>query len=369
MSQPKSVTWKLDPHTKAKHEILQRYLGAWYPILCNTNERVIFIDGFSGPGIYSGGEPGSPIIALRAAIEHLANLQNELIFRFYDDILERVKCLEEEISKLEIPPNYNVVAEHGKFSDKILKPLEYLESQVNKPIPTFVFIDPFGFKDVRFDIIRRLLNLQKCEVLINFNISGMRRNIDHDDPKTKEHVHNYFDDNDIFEVIDKYGYKENILRTFYQKKLEDEAQFVRYFGMENRTGITVYYLFFASNNSLGHKKMKEAMWRSDPTGEYRFSDRTDENQTIMLIEETVTSNLSTILLNEFKSFGYIDSEEITKYVDDKTPFLEKHKNITLREMENEVRIVVLPENQLTGKKRRKNSYPSGTMIKFINNIL
>ncbi len=65
-----STRWKLEPHTAAKHEILRQYLNAWFPILGSQHERVVFLDGFAGPGIYEDGEPGSPIIALRTLLEH-----------------------------------------------------------------------------------------------------------------------------------------------------------------------------------------------------------------------------------------------------------------------------------------------------------
>ena len=50
MTMPKETLWELDPHTKAKHEILGRTLRAWFPILGNYNRRIVYIDGFSGPG-------------------------------------------------------------------------------------------------------------------------------------------------------------------------------------------------------------------------------------------------------------------------------------------------------------------------------
>lgn len=28
-----SAIWKIEQHTQAKHELLRRYLGAWFPIL------------------------------------------------------------------------------------------------------------------------------------------------------------------------------------------------------------------------------------------------------------------------------------------------------------------------------------------------
>jgi hypothetical protein len=44
--------WPLDPHTLAKHEILRRYLYAWFPIMSCYNGRLVFLDGFAGPGAY-----------------------------------------------------------------------------------------------------------------------------------------------------------------------------------------------------------------------------------------------------------------------------------------------------------------------------
>ena len=71
MSGPPSTIWKIEPHTKAKHEILKRYLGAWFPILSKWEGRLIYLDGFAGPGIYASGELGSPVIALETAVNHI----------------------------------------------------------------------------------------------------------------------------------------------------------------------------------------------------------------------------------------------------------------------------------------------------------
>jgi len=70
MSVPKSTIWPIESHTQAKHKILEFYLQAWFPILGSRYSRINFIDGFAGPGIYSEGEEGSPLIALRVAKEH-----------------------------------------------------------------------------------------------------------------------------------------------------------------------------------------------------------------------------------------------------------------------------------------------------------
>jgi len=33
---PREPIWPLEPHTKAKHELLRHYLGAWFPILSSS---------------------------------------------------------------------------------------------------------------------------------------------------------------------------------------------------------------------------------------------------------------------------------------------------------------------------------------------
>ena len=67
---PTTAIWKLDPHTLGKHLVLRAYLDAWLPILGRWRRRILFIDGFAGPGEYVDGEEGSPIIALNALCEH-----------------------------------------------------------------------------------------------------------------------------------------------------------------------------------------------------------------------------------------------------------------------------------------------------------
>lgn len=68
--------WKRDDQTQGKHLVLQHYLTGWFPILGRSNDRLLFVDGFAGPGEYADGEQGSPLIALECVdvIRLLADL-------------------------------------------------------------------------------------------------------------------------------------------------------------------------------------------------------------------------------------------------------------------------------------------------------
>ncbi|TET39643.1 MAG: three-Cys-motif partner protein TcmP, partial [Dehalococcoidia bacterium] len=66
--------WAIEPHTEAKHKILRYYLSAWFPILATTQNRLLYVDGFAGPGEFYKKDgslvDGSPIIALKVARDH-----------------------------------------------------------------------------------------------------------------------------------------------------------------------------------------------------------------------------------------------------------------------------------------------------------
>ena len=69
-------TWKAEPHTLAKIEMLMAYLHAYFPIL-GTSKRgqpFLYVDGFAGPGEYTNSPTGSPLAALAAATGAMSQL-------------------------------------------------------------------------------------------------------------------------------------------------------------------------------------------------------------------------------------------------------------------------------------------------------
>src|SRR2546427_2394378 len=99
--------WDIDPHTKAKHFILRAYLGGWFPILSKWHGRIVYIDGFAGPGRYKGGEEGSPLIAIRTAAGHVLPLAQEIVFLFIEARPDRKAHLEQVLREEfpRAPPN------------------------------------------------------------------------------------------------------------------------------------------------------------------------------------------------------------------------------------------------------------------------
>lgn len=75
MVKRQDTVWAMALHTAAKHKILKAYIGAWVSILGVHPDcgRIIYVDGFSGPGAYENGEAGSPIVVLDEVVRALEN--------------------------------------------------------------------------------------------------------------------------------------------------------------------------------------------------------------------------------------------------------------------------------------------------------
>ena len=166
-----------EPHTAAKHEILRRYVQAWAPILSQGNfPHLVFVDGFAGPGRYSKGEEGSPIIAIKAVIEQSRPIKAKVDFHFIELDKRRSDHLATEIGALNLPPNVTTKI-HGERSFQKAFPdvwNSYSPRSGRSRPPTFVFIDPFGFK-TPFAYIAEILRGQSCEVLITFMFEEINR--------------------------------------------------------------------------------------------------------------------------------------------------------------------------------------------------
>jgi len=336
MASTKDSVWELEPHTRAKHEILKRYLQAWVPILSlGRFPRVLYVDGFAGPGIYSGGEPGSPIIALRAARDQQVPIAAEISFLFLEQKAARAEILEKQIAAEapSLPPNFRFRVRNDTFEAAFGRVLKSYETRSQRLPPTFAFIDPFGW-DVPFSIVAKIMNYPNCEVLVTFMYEEINRFIGH--PDQEKNFDRFFGCEDWREGIALVGpeKRNRFLHDLYMRQLRTAAdvKYVRSFQMRNERDVTDYYLFYGTNNLLGLEKMKDAMWRIDETGEFMFSDATDPNQTVLFAEPRLD------LLRDAigKRFGGAEAtrDEIEKFVLGETAFRKAHyKRNVLRPME------------------------------------
>src|SRR5579884_563507 len=184
MAAPRTTVWELEPHTRAKHDILRRYLRAWIPILTQEGgfPNILYIDGFAGPGRYAGGEDGSPIIAVKSALEHKARIKSNILFLFVEKEKDRAAVLRKCLTELPIPRNFQIeIAADKKFAEAFEELKQFFLAKTRKLPPTFAFIDPFGWTGAPFDIVRFILSQSNCEIFVTFMYEEINRFLSHSD--------------------------------------------------------------------------------------------------------------------------------------------------------------------------------------------
>jgi len=356
----------MEPHTEAKHAILRKYLDAWLPIITRRNVRVLYIDGFAGPGEYIGGKDGSPIIAIKAVLEHKTEITSQIKMFFIEADKKRCEFLEQKIAGLEIPSNIDTNCFCARFDEILTKILDHIDEQKTRLAPAFVFIDPFGFTGIPFALIKRIMQNPKCEVLITFMYEEINRFVG--DKRIWDSVEKTFGTNKWKEVIDEKDsrIRSVLLHGIYKNQLVRKAgiKFVQSFKMMNKTNKTDYFLFFGTNKIIGLKKMKEAMWKTDESGLFQFSDATHDPDQPMLFEmKPDYSRLKRILLQNFKGKS-VSITELEKFILAKTPFRETHyKRQILAPMEKKQPPEI--EVKCQEPRRRVGTFSSRCTVRFL----
>jgi three-Cys-motif partner protein len=363
MSKPLGTVWNLEPHTAKKHEILRRYFDAWLPIMSSWNGRIVYIDGFAGPGQYSLGEDGSPIVVLKAARDHTNPMKAELVCIFVENDLDRCKHLKKVLDDLAptLPSWIKYAAVHGRFDEHLTKTLNVIEAQKKVLAPAFVFIDPFGFSHTPFKTVSKVLGNSRCEVMVNFMYEEVNRFI-----SLEEHAQNFdelFGTSEWRRVrsLSDPSQRRKEIHDIYLGQLKTCAMYVHSFEMLNQGNSTDYFLFFATNNLKGLEKMKEAMWKVDDTGSFQFSDHYDARGLMSLF--SAQPNIAPLRDAILKTFGgqQISIEKLQEWVIAETEFLPKHlKRPVLAPMEDDGKLSVVNP----APKRRKGTFSDGTILKF-----
>ncbi len=346
------------------------YTAAWFPILGSSYRRIIYLDGFAGPGEYENGEDGSPIIALKIAKDHSLNNHRilkgtEIIFYFIDKNKDYCRNLERKIDQLGLPSNLKYVIECAEFDEHLSSVLDQLEDSKSKLAPTFAFIDPFGYSDTPLSVISRFMKNPHCEVFINFMVGPINRWAI--DTQKAPALDRLFGTNKWKELLKISNTRDRIkaYADLYEDQLKSEAsiKYVRRFLMLNKSNQPLYYLFFGTNDLRGLKAMKRAMWNINLSNGNIFSDRTDPYQTVLIKQEPDLTPLKNALLAEFKG-KTVSIKEIEHFVLTETPFMpDRHlRRPVLNFLEDEGRILVTPKNVQSN--RKKHTYKN-CRIKFI----
>jgi three-Cys-motif partner protein len=167
MSQSADHFVAFEPHSQYKHLILEKYFEAWGRKLLlsgTVGTSLRYVDACAGKGKDDSGNPGSPIIAARAAMAAEAQLASirGTPFTIRVFAIEKVASHFRNLVK-NLEPYPVAEARRGTLAD-------YLDEteKGSERSPTLYFIDPFGLEPLRADVVRRALRGGHDEALLLF---------------------------------------------------------------------------------------------------------------------------------------------------------------------------------------------------------
>lgn len=357
MHQPDSKTHLLE-HSEAKLKLYDTYLAKYLSILARTPyvERIFIFDLLCGEGIYEKDEKGSPIIALETIKDHYYSNNGSCpnITIWFNDIgqsevehgaskIDRVKRFGEKIYR---PKNVSVEFFQEDYKSLYSKAIQLVNSTYRAK--GLFFIDPYGYKAIKPEDIRNMLEGNNTEVLLWLPASFMYRfanTVTHSDFKGGEPLKDF-----IFALFGKspptfksiYDFIEQITESF-RAYLRELGIFVDTFTLE-RGGGNVYSLFFFTSHIKGYETMLATKWDMDENrGKGHTINKSQSFSEIQLSGypqklKSFISNAEHRTNTEIYRFGLENG------------FLPKHTNEILREWKliEQIEVIALDEKPVRG---------------------
>jgi three-Cys-motif partner protein len=161
-------------HSAAKVQLLEKYLERYLNIISNDGftKRIHIFDLFCGEGLYENGGQGSPLVILKSVKDlHTINsgkIRNipPIDIVFNDLKKEKTDKVESIVNEKKLHnSNYGKLNYRNKNYKDIIPKLGEFTNNL-KDEKAFIFIDPYGYKEIRASEIKSLLKSKKTEVLL-----------------------------------------------------------------------------------------------------------------------------------------------------------------------------------------------------------
>jgi three-Cys-motif partner protein len=354
--------------SRIKAAIVRDYFWAWAKVILPTVKkrrgRIAYIDLFAGPGRYKDGTKSTPLLVLESAIAD-ADMREHLVSLFNDAAKENSQALETDIQALPgiKKLKYKPQVETEEVGEEIVKMFE----QMNL-VPTFFFVDPWGYKGLSLGLINSVLKNWGCDCVFFFNYNRINMGLGND--AVREHMNVLFGDKraeDLrgkFAVLPSAEREAAIVEALSAALRELGANYVFPFCFKDENGSrTSHHLIFATKHPLGYRIMKEIMAKHSSEqhqGVPSFGYCPASSIHPLLFElNRPLDDLEQTLLDEYAGQS-LTTKEIYERHNVGRPYIMKNYKAALISMEERRLIKADPPAEL----RRKGTFAEAVLVKF-----
>jgi three-Cys-motif partner protein len=247
-----------------KARIISKYFWAWAKVIIPTAKqhanRIAYIDLFAGPGRYKDGTVSTPLKILEQAIAD-PDMSQMLVTLFNDKDEKNAGELETAIGGL--PGIEKMKYKPQIANQEVGTEIVQLFNRM-RMVPTFFFVDPWGYKGLSLGLINSVLENWGCDCIFFFNYNRVNMGLPNE--AVREHMNVLFGEERADQVREKLNglspeEKETLIVEELSKALNEMGgQFVLPFTFRNDTGSrTTHHLIYVSKAFKGYEIMKGIM--------------------------------------------------------------------------------------------------------------
>ena len=359
-----------------KARIVSKYFSAWANVILATQkkypqyaQRMAYIDLFAGPGRYDDQSKSTPLLVLETILSH-PDLTSRMVTLFNDKDTANIESLKTAISQLEGIDclKYAPVFYNEEVGDEITK----MFSGVHM-IPTFFFVDPWGYKGLSLDLVSSIIKDWGCDCVFFFNYNRVNMGVNNE--LIRPHMASLFGDERLDmlrkECVGKSPAEREmiVVQALCDALKNNGSQYVLPFRFKNEEGTrTSHHLIFLSKSFRGYDIMKEIMYKesSENIGgvasfEYNPADSYYKQGSLFDTLSRPLDELRGMLLKEYRGQTISFNQLYQQHSVDK-PYIKKNYKDVLKDLLMEGKIVAVSAK--TNKPPRKGTFSDDMVITF-----
>jgi three-Cys-motif partner protein len=350
-----------------KTRICVSYFFPWARIIMGAMraQDAAYIDFYAGPGRFLDGTKSTPLLVLETAIGD-AVMRERLVTIFNDAAPEHSKSLKRAVEGLD---GIGTLQHRPKIITGEVGP--GLIGQLERPhIPTFAFIDPWGYKGLSMRLVNAVIKDWGCECLFFFNYNRINPAISN--TAVQPHMEALFGAERLAALRAAIKGRPSAEREVIVMNALTEAlkelggrHVIAFRFMSESSARTSHYLVFVSKNFLGYEIMRDVMAKAssviapDGVASFEYTPRPG----LFITDGRSVNALAEMLVNELAGSMMTVRQVFEQHSPGKL-YVERNYKDALLALEDAGRVTMLPPGSERRRYRGKPSLRDDVRVTF-----